>query len=178
MSFDQDEINLRYLANTIYCKKNKNKEDKIIHNDDILFYKKRLAKIFKLQLKNFKINDDIDNIFNNYISQLIYKFKIEDRNEEIQKNLNNKDVSLNNIIILSNDISLNDQPSEPNKLSLPDKINENYNKIIYNSQKQSMNTFVINNKQPINYPKVKNININTDYYKKKNLKQNKNIKTK
>ena len=206
MTFDQDEINLRYLANNIYYKNNKNKEDKIINNDDILFYKKRLTKIFKLQLKNYKVNDDIDNIFNDYVSQLIYKFKVEDRNEEIQNNLSNQDISLKNITHIKNDISLNIQPPEQNKFSLnrktndnssktnnnsrktnnnssktnnnSSKINDNYNKIIYNnSQKKGLDAFVINNKQKnVIYPKVKTININTEYYKKKRYKKNNNDK--
>ena len=192
MTFDQDEINLRYLANNIYYKNNKNKEDKIINNDDILFYKKRLTKIFKLQLKNYKVNSDLDNIFNDYVSQLIYKFQIEDRNEEIQNVLSNQDIALKNITHSKNDISLNIQLPEQNKLSLTiktndnssktndnsSKTNDNYNKIIYNnSQKKGLDAFVINNKQKnVIYPKVKTININTDYYKKKRYKKNNNDK--
>jgi hypothetical protein len=192
MTFDQDEINLRYLANNIYYKNHKNKEDKIINNDDILFYKKRLTKIFKLQLKNYKVNSDLDNIFNDYVSQLIYKFQIEDRNEEIQNNLSNQDIALKNITNSKNDISLNIQLPEQNKLSLTiktndnnnkkndnnNKTNDNYNKIIYNnSQKKGLDAFVINNKQKnVIYPKVKTININTDYYKKKRYKKNNNDK--
>ena len=199
MTFNQDEINLRYLANNIYYKNNKNKEDKIINNDDILFYKKRLTKIFKLQLKNYKVNSDLDNIFNDYVSQLIYKFQIEDRNEEIQNVLSNQDLALKNITHSKNDISLNIQLPEQNKLSLTIKTNDNssktndnnsktndnisktnvnYNKIIYNnSQKKGLDEFVINNKQKnVIYPKVKTININTDYYKKKRYKKNNNDK--
>jgi hypothetical protein len=185
MTFDQDEINLRYLANNIYYKNHKNKEDKIINNDDILFYKKRLTKIFKLQLKNYKVNSDLDNIFNDYVSQLIYKFQIEDRNEEIQNVLSNQDIALKNITHSKNDISLNIQLPEQNKLSLTiktnvnyNKSNDNYNKIIYNnSQKKGLDEFVINNKQKnVIYPKVKTININTDYYKKKRYKKNNNDK--
>lgn len=193
MTFNQDEINLRYLANNIYYKNNKNKEDKIINNDDILFYKKRLTKIFKLQLKNYKVNNDLDNIFNDYVSQLIYKFQIEDRNEEIQNVLSNQDIALKNITQSKNDISLNVQLPEQNKLSLTikttdnnsktndnnSKTNDNYNKIIYNnSQQKGLDAFVINNKQKnVIYPKVKTININTDYYKKKRYnKKNNNDK--
>lgn len=193
MTFNQDEINLRYLANNIYYKNNKNKEDKIINNDDILFYKKRLTKIFKLQLKNYKVNNDLDNIFNDYVSQLIYKFQIEDRNEEIQNVLSNQDIALKNITHSKNDISLNVQLPEQNKLSLTikttdnnsktndnnSKTNDNYNKIIYNnSQQKGLDAFVINNKQKnVIYPKVKTININTDYYKKKRYnKKNNNDK--
>lgn len=157
MSFDTNKITLQYLANNIYNKlDNIDNKDKIINQEDILFYKKRLIKVFKLQLKNYKLNNEIDNIFNNYVNELIYTFKLEDKNEEIQKDLKNKDININ-------------EERKSTDLSC------NYNKLIYkNNKKPNIENFVINNKEEkIIYPKIKNINIKTEYYKKR---YNKNIK--
>ena len=166
MDFDTDKITLQYLANDVFNKtqnKTQNK-NKIINHEDILFYKKRLLKVFKLQLKNGRINSEIDNIFNNYISNLIYIFKIEDRNEEIQNTLKIYNVN-NKISKNSNNIDSCNNIDSSN----------NIDKIMYKNiiKKPNIERFVINkNKKEINYPKIKKINIKTEYYK---YKYNKNI---
>ena len=165
MDFDTNKITLQYLANDIYSKTPK--ENKIINHEDVLFYKARLIKIYKLQLKNYKVNKDIDNIFNSYISNLIYYFKIEDRNEEIQNTLNNTIDSIQ-------DIQLHKARKE-----IEHDISYNIDKLMYKTTKAKADIkhFVINKKkEEIIYPEVKKINIETEYYKRKYNKKNKKIK--
>ena len=155
MDFDTNKITLEYLANNIYNKSSHNTDNKIINYEEVLFYKKRLLKVFKLQLKNYKVNNDIDNIYNKYITNLIYSFKVEDRNEEIQKNLNNMNEDTTH--------KLNEDTTHKLNMIMCKK----------NKNKPNIEKFVINKKkEKMIYPEIKSINIGKDYYKKK---YNKNV---
>ena len=160
MDFDTDKVTLQYLANNVFNKKyneNSNENNKIIHHSDLLFYKKRLLHVFKLQLKNNKINKEVDNIFDCYISNLINIFKLEDRNEEIQNALKLNDLTINSI----NENILEDMSCNINEIM--------YKKI---TKQPNIENFVINKiEHEIIYPEIKTINIETEYYKRKYSKK-------
>jgi hypothetical protein len=74
-----NKITLEYLLNpSIHLKTNNSNE---ILENDIKFYKKRICQITKEMSRGEVINQNLQSIFNNYATQLIYYFKQMDYDE-------------------------------------------------------------------------------------------------
>ena len=74
-----NKITLEYLLNpSIHIKTNDSNE---LLENDIQFYKKRICQITKEMSRGEVINQNLQSIFNNYASQLIYYFKQIDYDE-------------------------------------------------------------------------------------------------
>jgi len=74
-----NKITLEYLLNpSIHIKTNDSNE---LLENDIKFYKKRICQITKEMSRGEVINQNLQSIFNNYASQLIYYFKQIDYDE-------------------------------------------------------------------------------------------------
>jgi len=91
-----NKITLEYLLNpSIHIKTNSSND---LLNKDIKFYKKRICQITKDMSSGEFININLQSIFNNYVSQLIYYFKQIDYDEINQEEYNdlNKEQNDNN----------------------------------------------------------------------------------
>jgi hypothetical protein len=98
-----NKITLEYLLNpSIHIKTNNSNE---VLNKDIKVYKKRISQITKDMTNGTFINTNLQSIFNNYASQLIYYFKQIDYEEMHQKEYNdtllknNDDEQTNQLVI-------------------------------------------------------------------------------
>ena len=87
-----NKITLEYLLNpSVHIKTNNSNE---VLNKDIKVYKKRISQITKDMTNGTFINTNLQSIFNNYASQLIYYFKQIDYEEMHQKEYNNTNDTL------------------------------------------------------------------------------------
>jgi hypothetical protein len=87
-----NKITLEYLLNpSIHIKTNNSNE---VLNKDIKVYKKRISQITKDMTNGTFINTNLQSIFNNYASQLIYYFKQIDYEEMHQKEYNDTNDTL------------------------------------------------------------------------------------
>jgi hypothetical protein len=90
-----NKITLEYLVNpSIHIKTNNSNE---LLNKDIKFYKKRICQITKDMSCGDFINNNLESLFNNYASQLIYYFKQIDYEDINQKEYNDLDNFVNNV---------------------------------------------------------------------------------
>ena len=126
MEVSCDKLNLLYLTNQTYQNKynklnerDKKKSEKMVDDEEIEFYRKRIFQLTKELLRNKNINPDVDNSFRNYANVCINYFKFEDAKEVYQKEYENikivkkgPDISFNEIDI--NKIMMkNEKPPEP-----------------------------------------------------------------
>jgi len=103
-----NKITLEYLVNPSIHIKTNNSNDLL--NKDIKFYKKRICQITKDMSCGDFINNNLESLFNNYASQLIYYFKQIDYEDIKQKEYNDLDNFVNNVNNVNN---VNDKPVLP-----------------------------------------------------------------
>lgn len=82
-----NKITLEYLLNPSIHIKTVNSNDLL--EKDINLYKKRICQITKDMSRGEFINNNLQSIFNNYASQLIYYFKQVDYDDKYHKEYNN-----------------------------------------------------------------------------------------
>lgn len=82
-----NKITLEYLLNPSIHIKTVNSNDLL--EKDINLYKKRICQITKDMSRGEFINNNLQSIFNNYASQLIYYFKQVDYDNKYHKEYNN-----------------------------------------------------------------------------------------
>ena len=70
-----NQIDLLYLTNPNLKIKYNKQVEKLIDEDDIKFYRKRILVMTKYLLRGEKINNTINSAFDNYVEQLIKYFK-------------------------------------------------------------------------------------------------------
>ena len=159
-----DSITLEYLLNpSLYDKimsKKESSEELICK--DILFYRKRIAKLTKDMAKGVYINDSLKTIFIDYATTLIYYLKQLDEKDIIQEEYGD------NNAIESTDVSGDvDNDVDNNNLNKLDNILINNQQRTYN-----LNNFVKKIKiveEPKILPQQKKINIKDPKFKKKGL---------
>ena len=78
------QIDLLYLTNKNF-KLKYNDDPKLLNEDDIKFYRKRILQETKDYLRGNKINENIDKLFELYANELIKHYKFIDKKREIQK---------------------------------------------------------------------------------------------
>lgn len=174
--------NFDFYTTTVDCLKNnrkKNELDKnnIVSEKDKKFYRKRIINITNELIIN-KIennNDCINDSFNEYIYNLINHFKLIDRNELIQNNLD----------INCDDISLYNS-SQTNILDIENYNEKNNNEIengtknyLFNaiSKKNTLDKFVIktdNEEEEVIYPKKLKLKLKSSNFKNKGIFKKKN----
>ncbi len=84
-----NQIDLLYLTNPHLKIKYNKQIEKLIDEDDIKFYRKRILQTTKDYLRGNKINQQIDSAFEEYANQLIKHYKFIDKKEMIQKEYKN-----------------------------------------------------------------------------------------
>ena len=86
------QIDLLYLTKKNF-KLKYNDDPKLLNDDDIKFYRKRILQETKDYLRGNKINENIDKLFELYANELIKHYKFIDKKELIQSDY--KDISEN-----------------------------------------------------------------------------------
>ncbi len=84
-----NQIDLLYLTNPHLKIKYNKQIEKLIDEDDIKFYRKRILQTTKDYLRGNKVNKPIDSAFEEYANQLINHYKFIDKKEMIQKEYKN-----------------------------------------------------------------------------------------
>jgi len=84
-----NQIDLLYLTNPNLKIKYNKQVEKLIDEDDIKFYRKRILQTTKDYLRGNKVNKSIDSAFEEYANQLITHYKFIDKKEMIQKEYKN-----------------------------------------------------------------------------------------
>ena len=84
-----NQIDLLYLTNPHLKIKYNKQLEKLIDEDDIKFYRKRILQTTKDYLRGNKVNKSIDSAFEEYANQLINHYKFIDKKEMIQKEYKN-----------------------------------------------------------------------------------------
>ena len=84
-----NQIDLLYLTNPNLKIKYNKQVEKLIDEDDIKFYRKRILQTTKDYLRGNKVNKSIDSAFEEYANQLIKHYKFIDKKEMIQKEYKN-----------------------------------------------------------------------------------------
>ena len=79
------QIDLLYLTNPNFKIKYNKEISKIVDEEDIKFYRKRILQDTKQQLRGEVINEDIKNVFHLYANELIKHYKFIDKKELIQE---------------------------------------------------------------------------------------------
>ena len=70
------QIDLLYLTNPNFKVKYNKEISKIVDEEDIKFYRKRILQDTKQQLRGEVINEDIKNVFSQYANELIKHYKL------------------------------------------------------------------------------------------------------
>lgn len=164
---EADKMTL-YLVNDHYKKKLKKTKESTFDLDSITkdnkFYKNRLRYLFNKLCEGEKVNDSIDEYFMQFAREAVKYFKVKDRNDILQneyKELYIHDISncvIQNTNKSKNDISLND-PGE-NDYCAPIKNISTLDTYVRYKNKT--------NKSKIDFiPKIKKIDISTEYHKTK-----------
>ena len=79
------QIDLLYLTNPNFKIKYNKEISKIVDEEDIKFYRKRILQDTKQQLRGEVINKDIQNVFHLYANELIKHYKFIDKKKLIQE---------------------------------------------------------------------------------------------
>ncbi len=79
------QIDLLYLTNPNFKLKYNKEVNKIVSEEDIKFYRKRILQDTKDQLRGNVINENINNIFQQYTNELINHYKFIDKQKQIQE---------------------------------------------------------------------------------------------
>ena len=79
------QIDLLYLTNPNFKIKYNKEISKIVDEEDVKFYRKRILQDTKQQLRGEVINEDIKNVFHLYANELIKHYKFIDKKELIQE---------------------------------------------------------------------------------------------
>ena len=82
-------VDLLYLTNPNLKIKYNKKFSKLFEIEDLRFYRKRILQETKDMLRGERINEKIDNAFENYASQLIQHYKFIDKKNVIQEEYKN-----------------------------------------------------------------------------------------
>lgn len=188
-----NSITIEYFSNTGFYNKylNKYEIEKYISKSDKNFYKKRIINETKKMLKDEFETDTLREIFNKYIFSLINHFKIIDRNEILQKQLNDSSGSVTetNVNIdfynnkINSDISNNLNNNE-NSIYITDISSCNPDELLFKKKDYKILTMdnFVNKKQKqrekINLPLKKNINLREPELKIKGIHKKKKEKKK
>ena len=78
------QVDLLYLTNPNFKLKYNKQIEKLINDDDLKFYRKRILQETKDMLRGGKINIVIDNAFENFANELIKHYKFIDKKQIIQ----------------------------------------------------------------------------------------------
>ena len=79
------QVDLLYLTNPNFKLKYNKKFTKLISDEDLKFYRKRILQETKDMLRGGKINETINNAFEQYINELIKYYKFMDKQTIIQQ---------------------------------------------------------------------------------------------
>ena len=79
------QIDLLYLTNPNFKLKYNKEVNKIVSEEDVKFYRKRILQDTKDQLRGNVINENINNIFQQYTNELINHYKFIDKQKQIQE---------------------------------------------------------------------------------------------
>ena len=79
------QIDLLYLTNPNFKLKYNKEVNKIVSDEDLKFYRKRILQDTKDQLRGNVINENINNIFQQYTNELINHYKFIDKQKQIQE---------------------------------------------------------------------------------------------
>jgi hypothetical protein len=162
ISFNTNEITLKFLANSVYQELIGIKPDNSFA-DEYLFYEERLIYMFKDMLTGNYPTEQIKKIHFNYINTLIEHMKIQDRSDIIQKEYI-KQVSFSKYEDSSDDKDVFDM-----------SMNNMYLMVNNEKKEKTLDDFVLTKKiiikEPLVSPVIKDINIKTELHKTKGVKQ-------
>jgi hypothetical protein len=170
-AFNQTEVTLRFLANSVYQgvmeKKNNVREPT---KDDYKFYRKRAFAMVKDMMRGKYPSDHLKDIHMKYVNELINHMKVQDTTDILQKDYPPK---------------LEHEVKELADSELSDDLIEEANKIIMkelDADGSTMDDFVtkkiIKMKAPTPPPIRREANISTEEHKTKGLKKKKSKKPK
>lgn len=159
MDICQNNIDLMYFSKSSYLNRTSNNLIKSeLSNDDLEFYKKRIFQLTKDILRKKTINKKVLGAFNDYALAAIKHFKFEDKKEIYQK-------EFDDLTEIKKTPNKNFEITETTKMITKEiKINQK-------SVKELMNVKTNIKKQSLTIPKTKKININTDEFKMKGVKE-------
>ena len=80
-----NQLDLLYLTNPNFKIKYNKEIEKLVEEEDVKFYRKRILQDTKDLLRGNTINEDIKNMFDRYCNELIKHYKFSDKKKEIQK---------------------------------------------------------------------------------------------
>jgi hypothetical protein len=83
------QVDLLYLTNPNFKIKYNKEITKIVDENDVKFYRKRILQDTKELLRGNNINEDVNGIFDKYCNTLIKYYKFCDKKKEIQKEYKN-----------------------------------------------------------------------------------------
>jgi hypothetical protein len=159
MDISSNKIDLLYLSNSVYLNKYNKKVETVKNiNNEIDFYKKRIFQITKDLLRKKPVDTKIQDAFNNFVGVVIEYFKFNDTMEIYQKEY--KDISID-----KKKPNINFELMDTNKLMTKEI------KFSQKTIKEIMNIQSNKKKHKLIIPSKKNIEINTDEYKNKGVKE-------
>ena len=83
------QIDLLYLTNPNFKIKYNKKNESLVNEEDVKFYRKRILQTTKDYLRGSKLTDEINNIFEEYSNLLIQHYKFIDKKYLIQEDYKN-----------------------------------------------------------------------------------------
>ena len=83
------QIDLLYLTNPNFKIKYNKKNESLVNEEDVKFYRKRILQTTKDYLRGSKLTDEINNIFEEYSNLLIQHYKFTDKKYLIQEDYKN-----------------------------------------------------------------------------------------
>ena len=160
MDICKNKIDLYYFTNSTYLNRfNKSQENDNL-NEEIKFYKKRIFQLAKdILRKKEGINKTVEGAFLEFSRFAIQHFKFEDKKEIYQKEYDN----MKNIE--------KKKPLDNFEIMTTDKIITKEVKISQKSVKELLNVKSNIKKKQMILPSKKSVNINTEYYKMKGVKE-------
>ena len=83
------QIDLLYLTNPNFKIKYNKKNESLVNEEDVKFYRKRILQTTKDYLRGSKLTEEINNIFEEYYNLLIQHYKFLDKKYLIQEDYKN-----------------------------------------------------------------------------------------
>ena len=83
------QIDLLYLTNPNFKIKYNKKNESLVNEEDVKFYRKRILQTTKDYLRGSKLTEEINNLFEEYANMLIQHYKFIDKKELIQEDYKN-----------------------------------------------------------------------------------------
>lgn len=159
MDICQNNIDLMYFTKSSYLNRSSNNIIKCeLSEDDLDFYKKRIFQLTKDLLRKKSTNKKVLGAFNDYALAAIKHFKFEDKKEIYQKEFDDL-------------TEIKKEPIKDFEINDTTKIMTKEIKINQKSIKDLMNVKTNIKKKSMKIPKTKKININTNEFKMKGVKE-------